>query len=82
MTDLSTSYLGLSLSTPLVVSASPLSRDVAQIKRMAYLGAGAVVLQSLFEEQLTAKDEGRTPVPSPEPEGAPAAGKVGHSALR
>jgi dihydroorotate dehydrogenase (fumarate) len=70
MTDLSTSYLGLSLSNPLVVSASPLSQDVAQIEKMAYMGAAAVVLQSVFEEQLTAQHEGQTPVPSPEPEGA------------
>jgi hypothetical protein len=40
MTDLSSRYLGLSLPTPLVVSASPLSRDVAQIGKMAYLGPG------------------------------------------
>jgi dihydroorotate dehydrogenase (fumarate) len=73
MTDLSTRYLGLSLPTPLVVSASPLSQDVAQIRTMAFMGAGAVVLQSLFEEQLTAEGEGRTPVPPPEPEGTPAA---------
>jgi dihydroorotate dehydrogenase (fumarate) len=72
MTDLSTSYLGLSLSNPLVVSSSPLSQDVEQIKKMANMGAGAVVLQSLFEEQLTAKHEDRTPVPSSTPEGAPA----------
>lgn len=70
MTDLSTSYLGLSLSNPLVVSASPLSRDVAQIEKMANMGAAAVVLPSLFEEQLSVKHEGRAPVPSLEPEGA------------
>jgi len=73
MIDLSTSYLGLQLSSPLVVSASPLSQDVAQIEKMASMGAAAVVLQSLFEEQLTAKHEGPTPVPSPGPEGAPVA---------
>jgi hypothetical protein len=73
MTDLSTSYLGLSLSNPLVVSASPLSQDVAQIEKMANMGAGAVILQSLFEEQLTAKHEGRSPATAPEPEGAPVA---------
>jgi dihydroorotate dehydrogenase (fumarate) len=72
MTDLSTRYLGLSLPTPLVVSASPLSRDVAQIEKMAYLGAGAVVLQSVFEEQLTAEHEAPTAVPPPESEGGPA----------
>jgi dihydroorotate dehydrogenase (fumarate) len=71
MTDLSTRYLGLSLSTPLVVSASPLSRDVSQIEKMAQMGAGAVVLQSLFEEQLTTEHEARAAVPPPE--GAPAA---------
>jgi dihydroorotate dehydrogenase (fumarate) len=73
MTDLSTRYLGLALPTPLVVSASPLSRDVAQIQKMAYGGAGAVVLQSLFAEQLSAGDEAWTPVPPPGPEGATAA---------
>jgi dihydroorotate dehydrogenase (fumarate) len=73
MTDLSTRYLGLSLSTPLVVSASPLSQNVAEIEKMAFLGAGAVVLQSLFAEQLTTEHEGRTAGPPPEPEGVPAA---------
>jgi dihydroorotate dehydrogenase (fumarate) len=73
MSDLSTRYLGLSLSTPLVVSASPLSRDITQIRKMAYLGAGAVVLQSLFEEQLTAGHAGPTVASPPGPEGAPAA---------
>ncbi len=53
MTDLSTTYLGLALSSPIVVAASPLSEDVARIEEMANAGAGAVVLPSLFEEQLT-----------------------------
>lgn len=50
--DLTTNYLGLKLRSPLVVSASPLSEDVDSIKRMADAGAAAVVLYSLFEEQL------------------------------
>jgi dihydroorotate dehydrogenase (fumarate) len=50
--DLSTSYLGLKLRTPLVSSASPLSEDIATIKAMEDAGASAVVLHSLFEEQL------------------------------
>ncbi len=50
--DLSTSYLGLKLRTPLVPSASPLSEEVDSIKRMEDAGAAAVVLYSLFEEQL------------------------------
>jgi len=50
--DLTTSYLGLKLRSPLVVSASPLSEDIDNIKRMEDAGAAAVVLYSLFEEQL------------------------------
>lgn len=50
--DLSTTYLGLKLRTPLVPSAGPLSEDVANIKMMEDAGASAVVLHSLFEEQL------------------------------
>jgi dihydroorotate dehydrogenase (fumarate) len=50
--DLSTTYLGLRLRTPLVPSASPLSEDVANIRKMEDAGAAAVVLHSLFEEQL------------------------------
>jgi dihydroorotate dehydrogenase (fumarate) len=50
--DLSTSYLGLKLRTPLIPSASPLSEEVDRIKRMEDAGASAVVLYSLFEEQI------------------------------
>jgi len=50
--DLSTTYLGLTLRTPLVPSASPLSEDIDNIKRMEDAGASAVVLYSLFEEQI------------------------------
>ena len=50
--DLSTTYLGLKLRTPLVPSASPLSEDVDNIKRLEDSGAAAVVMYSLFEEQL------------------------------
>jgi dihydroorotate dehydrogenase (fumarate) len=50
--DLTTNYLGLKLRTPLVVSASPLSDDIDKIKRMEDAGAAAVVVYSLFEEQL------------------------------
>jgi len=52
MIDLSTEYLGLKLRTPLVPSASPLSQEVSSIRRMEDAGASAVVLYSLFEEQL------------------------------
>lgn len=50
--DLTTRYLGLNLRTPLVPSASPLSNQIEGIKRMEDAGASAVVLHSLFEEQV------------------------------
>ncbi|HEX7571131.1 MAG TPA: dihydroorotate dehydrogenase-like protein [Verrucomicrobiae bacterium] len=50
--NLTTDYLGLKLRSPLVVSASPLSEDIDNVKRMEDAGAAAVVLYSLFEEQL------------------------------
>lgn len=50
--DLSTHYLGLKLRTPLVPAASPLSENTDGIKQMEDMGAAAVVLYSLFEEQL------------------------------
>lgn len=50
--DLKTVYLGLELPTPLVVSASPLSQELDNIKRMEDAGASAVVMYSLFEEQI------------------------------
>jgi dihydroorotate dehydrogenase (fumarate) len=52
MIDLSTKYLGLTLDTPLVASASPLSQDIDGIRRLEDGGASAIVLYSLFEEQL------------------------------
>lgn len=50
--DLSTTYLGLELQNPLVPSASPLTRHVDNIRRMEDAGAPAIVLHSLFEEQI------------------------------
>src|SRR5208282_2713980 len=50
--NLTTTYLGLKLRTPLVVGASPLSEEIDNLKRMEDAGAAAVVLDSLFEEQL------------------------------
>ncbi|MFZ0419403.1 MAG: dihydroorotate dehydrogenase-like protein [Candidatus Sulfotelmatobacter sp.] len=52
MIDLKTNYLGLQLRTPLVASASPLSQELDSIRRLEDAGASAVVLYSLFEEQL------------------------------
>lgn len=50
--DLSTDYMGLALRNPLVASASPLSQTLDGVRRLADAGVGAVVLYSLFEEQL------------------------------
>lgn len=52
MIDLTTKYLGMTLKNPLVVSASPLSEDLGNIRRMEDAEAAAVVLPSLFEEQI------------------------------
>ena len=50
--DLSTSYLGLSLKNPIVPSASPLSHSLDGMKRLEDNGAAAIVMYSLFEEQI------------------------------
>jgi dihydroorotate dehydrogenase (fumarate) len=52
MIDLSTQYLGLKLRNPLVVSASPLCKVIANLRQMEDSGAAAIVLHSLFEEQI------------------------------
>jgi dihydroorotate dehydrogenase (fumarate) len=52
MTDLSTTYLGLQLKNPIVVSASPLSKKVETVRRLEDAGVSAVVMYSLFEEQI------------------------------
>lgn len=51
--DLSTKYLDLDLSSPIVPSASPLSQNVDNFKRLEDAGAGAVVMHSMFEEQIS-----------------------------
>ena len=52
MVDLQTKYLGLTLRSPLVASASPMTRSIDRVRALADAGVGAVVLPSLFEEQL------------------------------
>ncbi len=56
--DLSTTYLGMKLKNPIVPSASPLSRSLSSIRQLEDAGAAAVVLYSLFEEELN--QESRT----------------------
>lgn len=52
MADLTTTYLGLNLKNPLVASASPLSKKLDTVKELEAAGVSAVVLYSLFEEQI------------------------------
>jgi dihydroorotate dehydrogenase (fumarate) len=65
--DLATRYMGLSLRNPLVASASPLNRDLGALRALENYGAGAVVLPSIFEEQIIAEQcefEARSLVPA------------------
>ncbi len=55
--NLETNYLGLKLKSPLVPSASPLSSDLSKVKRMEDAGAAAIVMYSLFEEQITRENQ-------------------------
>src|SRR6516164_5359193 len=50
--DLTTRYMGLVLKNPLIASASPLTADLGRIRRLEDAGAAAVVLPSIFEEQI------------------------------
>jgi dihydroorotate dehydrogenase (fumarate) len=52
MPDLTSTYLGLKLKNPLVVSASPLQKDISNIRHTEDAGAAAIVMHSLFEEQI------------------------------
>lgn len=52
MTDLSTTYLGLNLKNPLVASASPLSKKLDRARKLEEAGMAAIVMYSLFEEQI------------------------------
>ena len=55
MTDLTTRYMGLELKNPLVVASCGLTKTVHGVQQAAEAGAGAIVLKSLFEEQITAE---------------------------
>lgn len=55
--DLTTTYLGLTLKNPIVPSSSPLARNLGKLRQMEDAGAAAVVLHSLFEEEINAESE-------------------------
>ena len=54
--DLSTNYLGLELRHPIVASGSPLTANIDGIRRIADAGAAAIVMQSVYEEQIVAEE--------------------------
>lgn len=56
--DLSTTYLGLNLAHPITVGASPLVDDMDKVRRLEDAGAAAIVMHSLFEEQITREQLG------------------------
>ncbi|MGD9098025.1 MAG: diguanylate cyclase, partial [Desulfobacterales bacterium] len=55
--DIRTTYLGLKLNSPLIAGSSGLTGSVDKVKAMAQHGAGAVVLKSLFEEEIYFEQE-------------------------
>ena len=55
MIDLKTKYLGLSLKHPIMPGACPFTEDLDQVKRLEDAGASAIVMHSLFEEQIAAE---------------------------
>lgn len=64
-TDLSTTYLGLKLANPIVVSACPLTGEMDVLRRLEEFGAAAAVLPSLFEEQIRGESPGMRPAGTP-----------------
>ncbi len=57
MNKFNTKYMGLDLKNPLIISACSLTRDLEKVKKMEELGASAIILPSLFEEELTYDQE-------------------------
>ncbi len=55
--DLSTTYMGMTLKHPVVPSASPLSKNLDSIRRLEDAGASAIVMYSLFEEQIATESQ-------------------------
>ncbi len=80
--DLSTRYLGLTLRNPIVVSASPLSGEVGAIRQLEDAGAGAVVLPSLFEEQIREEERLMEELTSVGNDSNPEAGSYFPSAMK
>ncbi|MFQ3547910.1 MAG: hypothetical protein SNJ56_06180 [Termitinemataceae bacterium] len=67
MAELSTTYLGLPITNPLVIAASNLTESIDQIRKAVQAGPGALVVKSIFEEQIRRDMQ----VPQDQLEGAP-----------
>jgi dihydroorotate dehydrogenase (fumarate) len=78
---LGTSYLGLALRNPIIASASPLSADVGTIRQLEDSGAGAVVLPSLFEEQIRQQQQAAERLASVGADSSPEAGSYFPAAI-
>ena len=57
--DLSTTYLGFKLQSPLMPGASPMTHDTDKVRELVSHGASAIVMHSLFQEQITHERTGR-----------------------
>ena len=64
--NLSSTYAGLEIVSPVIVGASPLALDPERLKRLVDYGAGAVVMPSIFEEQISHAESLPTPKPAQE----------------
>ena len=64
--NLATRYMGLELKNPLVASASPLTAELGSIRQLEDSGAAAIVLPSIFEEQIEAETSATITSPAPE----------------
>lgn len=79
--SLTTNYLGLALQNPLIASASPLLNNIDNIRRLEDAGAGAVVLPSLFQEQIEAEAEARSSLMELYAESSPEARSYFHTSV-
>jgi dihydroorotate dehydrogenase (fumarate) len=79
--SMATKYLGLQLSNPLVASASPLNNKLDNIRRLEDAGAGAIVLPSLFQEQIEAEADARMSLVEAYADSSPEAGTYFHASV-
>ena len=57
MANLQTNYMGLNLKNPIIASSSPLTSNIDDLKKLEDAGAGAVVIKSIFQEQVDKESE-------------------------